>query len=83
MVRQENECNPFTKQPHSSQYKELLEARKKLPVFQQMNELMKTVCYGFVSMNKLCHIADFINFQLAANQVFVVAAETGSGKTTQ
>ncbi|GJE93624.1 ATP-dependent RNA helicase [Phanerochaete sordida] len=32
------DINPFTKQPLSTQYKKILEARKKLPVFAQMQE---------------------------------------------
>ncbi|KAH8105458.1 P-loop containing nucleoside triphosphate hydrolase protein [Cristinia sonorae] len=32
------ETNPFTKKPYSGQYKKILEARKKLPVFGQMDE---------------------------------------------
>ena len=34
----EGDVNPFTKKPHSPQYKKILEARKKLPVFAQMQE---------------------------------------------
>lgn len=33
--------NPFTKKPHTPQYKKILEARKKLPVYTQMDEFMK------------------------------------------
>ena len=40
---QEHDTNPFTKQPHSSQYKKILEGRKKLPVFAQMVEFYKMV----------------------------------------
>ncbi|KAG2352270.1 hypothetical protein BDR07DRAFT_890944 [Suillus spraguei] len=42
-VRQalEHDLNPFTKQPHTAQYKKILEARKKLPVFAQMTEFYK------------------------------------------
>ena len=35
--------NPFTKQPHSAQYKKILESRKKLPVFAQMEDFLKMV----------------------------------------
>lgn len=38
--------NPFTKLPHSGQYKKILEARKKLPVFAQMTEFLKIVSGG-------------------------------------
>jgi pre-mRNA-splicing factor ATP-dependent RNA helicase DHX15/PRP43 len=40
----EGDANPFTKQPHSAQYKEILEARKKLPVYGQMDEFFQMVC---------------------------------------
>lgn len=35
--------NPFTKLPYSAQYKKILEARKKLPVFAQINEFYDMV----------------------------------------
>ncbi|KAJ8472371.1 hypothetical protein ONZ51_g8563 [Trametes cubensis] len=37
----EGDVNPFTKRPHSAQYKKILEARKKLPVFGQMDDFLK------------------------------------------
>jgi hypothetical protein len=40
---QENEMNPFTKQPHTVAYKKILEARKKLPVYAQMKEFYEMV----------------------------------------
>lgn len=40
---QEGDVNPFTLQPHSTEYKKILEARKRLPVFSQMDEFMKIV----------------------------------------
>lgn len=43
---QEGDINPFTKDPHSKQYKTILEARKKLPVFAQMDEFLKIVSNG-------------------------------------
>ena len=42
---QEGDVNPFTKQPLSPQYKKILEARKKLPVFAQMDEFYNMVCH--------------------------------------
>ncbi|KAJ3553686.1 hypothetical protein NM688_g3478 [Phlebia brevispora] len=38
----EHDLNPFTKQPHTAQYRKILETRKKLPVFAQMEEFYKT-----------------------------------------
>lgn len=35
--------NPFNKQPYSPQYKKILEARKKLPVYAQMSEFYEIV----------------------------------------
>jgi pre-mRNA-splicing factor ATP-dependent RNA helicase DHX15/PRP43 len=35
--------NPFTKLPYSSQFKKILESRKKLPVYAQMNEFYEIV----------------------------------------
>jgi hypothetical protein len=40
---QDGNENPFTRLPHSSQYFKILEARKKLPVFSQMEEFYETV----------------------------------------
>ncbi|KAI0631613.1 pre-mRNA-splicing factor ATP-dependent RNA helicase PRP43 [Trametes polyzona] len=37
----EGDVNPFTKKPHSAQYKKILKDRKKLPVFSQMDEFLK------------------------------------------
>ena len=42
--------NPFTKEPHTAQYKKILEARKKLPVYAQMDEF-----YKMVSASCQCH----------------------------
>ena len=39
----QHELNPFTKQPHSAQYKKILEQRKKLPVYGQMDDFFKIV----------------------------------------
>jgi pre-mRNA-splicing factor ATP-dependent RNA helicase DHX15/PRP43 len=40
---QEGDENPFTRLPHSTQYRKILEARKKLPVFTQMEEFYEMV----------------------------------------
>lgn len=40
---QEGNENPFTRLPHSSQYHRILEARKKLPVYAQMDEFYQMV----------------------------------------
>ena len=42
---QEGDVNPFTKLPHTLQYKKILVARKKLPVYAQMEEFYKMVRY--------------------------------------
>ena len=40
---QDGNENPFTRLPHSPQYRKILEARKKLPVFTQMEEFYEMV----------------------------------------
>ena len=40
---QEHDVNPFTKVPHTPQYKKLLDTRKKLPVYAQMDAFYKMV----------------------------------------
>lgn len=40
---QDGDVNPFTKDPLSPAYKKILEARRKLPVFAQMDEFYKMV----------------------------------------
>jgi len=40
---QNHKLNPFTKVPHTPQYKSILEARQKLPVFAQMDEFLDIV----------------------------------------
>ncbi|KAK0429971.1 hypothetical protein EV421DRAFT_2042222 [Armillaria borealis] len=37
----EHDVNPFTKQPHSAQYKKILASREKLPVYSQMDDFFK------------------------------------------
>ena len=40
---QDGDVNPFTKQPHSAQYKKILQVRKKLPVYVQMTKFYEMV----------------------------------------
>lgn len=40
---QDGDINPFNKKPHSSQYKKILQVRKKLPVYAQMEEFYEMV----------------------------------------
>lgn len=42
-ITQEHDLNPFTKMPHTAQYRKILEMRKKLPVFTQMEDFYKMV----------------------------------------
>ncbi|KIO00628.1 hypothetical protein M404DRAFT_152126 [Pisolithus tinctorius Marx 270] len=37
----EHEVNPFTKALHTPQYRKILETRKKLPVYSQMDRFLK------------------------------------------
>jgi pre-mRNA-splicing factor ATP-dependent RNA helicase DHX15/PRP43 len=43
LLFQEGNENPFTRLPHSSQYHKILETRKKLPVYAQMDEFYQMV----------------------------------------
>ncbi|KAJ7796641.1 P-loop containing nucleoside triphosphate hydrolase protein [Mycena olivaceomarginata] len=64
---QEHEVNPFTKQPHSAQYKKILDARKKLPVYAQMDDFYKMftnnqiiIVVGETGSGKTTQIPQFI-----------------------
>ena len=46
MSWQDGKENPFTRLPHSDQYYKMLEARKKLPVYAQMDEFYKLVSFA-------------------------------------
>ncbi|EKM51224.1 uncharacterized protein PHACADRAFT_177891 [Phanerochaete carnosa HHB-10118-sp] len=63
----EGDVNPFTKQPHSAQYKRILEVRKKLPVFAQMREFYEMfnkhqiiVMVGETGSGKTTQIPQFV-----------------------
>ncbi|TFK35903.1 P-loop containing nucleoside triphosphate hydrolase protein [Crucibulum laeve] len=65
----EHDTNPFTKQPHSKQYKTILEARKKLPVYAQMDEFLKIfsehqviVMVGETGSGKTTQIPQFVAY---------------------
>ncbi|KAG0696546.1 P-loop containing nucleoside triphosphate hydrolase protein [Suillus ampliporus] len=65
----EHDLNPFTKQPHTAQYKKILEARKKLPVFAQMTEFYKIfnkhqiiVMIGETGSGKTSQIPQFVAY---------------------
>ena len=45
MSWQDGNENPFTRLPHSDQYYKILETRKKLPVYEQMDEFYKLVSF--------------------------------------
>ena len=79
----EHDMNPFTKAPHTPQYRKILEARKKLPVYTQMDEFFKMVrqplCSCVISSSGMLTAC----LQFNANQIIVMVGETGSGKTTQ
>ncbi|KAF8840453.1 P-loop containing nucleoside triphosphate hydrolase protein [Paxillus ammoniavirescens] len=64
----EHDLNPFTKLPHTPQYKKILDARRKLPVYAQMDDFT-----GILTTYP----------QFDQNQIIVMVGETGSGKTTQ
>ncbi|KIM87769.1 hypothetical protein PILCRDRAFT_814484 [Piloderma croceum F 1598] len=65
----EHDMNPFTKQPHSAQYKKILAGRKKLPVFAQMAEFYKMfsnnqiiVMVGETGSGKTTQIPQFVAY---------------------
>ncbi|KAF8550698.1 P-loop containing nucleoside triphosphate hydrolase protein [Imleria badia] len=65
----EHDVNPFTKAPHTPQYKKILEARKKLPVYTQMDEFYNMfnahqiiVMVGETGSGKTTQIPQFVAF---------------------
>ncbi|KAF8885213.1 P-loop containing nucleoside triphosphate hydrolase protein [Infundibulicybe gibba] len=65
----EQDVNPFTKQPLSPQYKKILETRKKLPVFSQMDEFYNMfskhqiiVMVGETGSGKTTQIPQFVAY---------------------
>ncbi|CAA7263822.1 unnamed protein product [Cyclocybe aegerita] len=65
----DGDVNPFTKQPHSAQYKKILAARRKLPVFTQMDEFLKIfsenqiiVMVGETGSGKTTQIPQFVAY---------------------
>ncbi|PPQ71525.1 hypothetical protein CVT24_006473 [Panaeolus cyanescens] len=65
----DGDVNPFTKLPHTAQYKKILEARKKLPVFAQMDEFLKIfsenqviVMVGETGSGKTTQIPQFVAY---------------------
>ncbi|KAH6904007.1 pre-mRNA-splicing factor ATP-dependent RNA helicase PRP43 [Coprinopsis sp. MPI-PUGE-AT-0042] len=48
----ESDVNPFTLQPHTAQYRKILEERKKLPVFPQMDEFLTMVRKTSIDVNE-------------------------------
>ncbi|ESK89603.1 atp-dependent rna helicase prp43 [Moniliophthora roreri MCA 2997] len=64
-----HDINPFTKQPHTPQYKKILEARKKLPVYGQMDEFLTMfsnnqiiVMVGETGSGKTTQIPQFVAY---------------------
>ncbi|KAF5378950.1 hypothetical protein D9757_008730 [Collybiopsis confluens] len=65
----EHELNPFTKQPHSAQYRKILESRKELPVYSQMDEFFEIfsrhqiiVVVGETGAGKTTQIPQFVAY---------------------
>ncbi|KAF8958432.1 P-loop containing nucleoside triphosphate hydrolase protein [Flammula alnicola] len=77
----DGDINPFTKQSHSAQYKKILHARKKLPVFAQMGDFLKIVSRGILRLEEDFEIPIFNDGPTLL--VIIMVGETGSGKTTQ
>ena len=57
MSYQDGKENPFTRLPHSDRYYKILEARKKLPVYEQMDEFYRLVstAHAFVCGEQYTH----------------------------
>ena len=79
---QESHANPFTKSLHGSSYKSLLDSRKRLPIFTQINEFYNIVSNCTVMPSPSQSIRSYFS-QFNQHQVIVIVGETGSGKTTQ
>ncbi|KAG6373562.1 P-loop containing nucleoside triphosphate hydrolase protein [Boletus reticuloceps] len=65
----EHDMNPFTKVPHTPQYKKILETRRKLPVYAQMDDFYKMfnahqiiVMVGETGSGKTTQIPQFVAF---------------------
>ncbi|KAF7322898.1 p-loop containing nucleoside triphosphate hydrolase protein [Mycena chlorophos] len=63
------DVNPFTKNPHTEQYKRILEGRKKLPVYSQMDEFLEMfsknqiiVMVGETGSGKTTQIPQFVAY---------------------
>ncbi|KAG1885070.1 P-loop containing nucleoside triphosphate hydrolase protein [Suillus subluteus] len=64
-----HDLNPFTKQPHTAQYKKILEARNMLPVFAQMSDFYKMfnknqiiIVVGETGSGKTTQIPQFVAY---------------------
>ncbi|KXN81059.1 putative pre-mRNA-splicing factor ATP-dependent RNA helicase prp43 [Leucoagaricus sp. SymC.cos] len=65
----DHDLNAFTKVPHTPQYKKILETRKKLPVFEQMDEFLEmfnknqiVIVVGETGSGKTTQIPQFVTF---------------------
>ena len=85
MSLQEGNENPFTRLPHSPRYHQILETRKKLPVFVQMDGFYKLVSIRTRPKSLVeskPHVAN-ASAKFTKHQIIVIVGETGTGKTTQ
>ncbi|RXW20409.1 hypothetical protein EST38_g5432 [Candolleomyces aberdarensis] len=65
----ESDVNPFTKKPYTAQYKKILEMRKKLPVYAQIDEFLNIfgenqpiILVGETGAGKTTQIPQFVAF---------------------
>ncbi|THH14191.1 hypothetical protein EW146_g6109 [Bondarzewia mesenterica] len=78
----DGETNPFTKRPHTLQYRKIMELRKKLPVYAMMEEFYTVNLRLRSPPASRLRVTDVLE-KFSKNQIIVMVGETGSGKTTQ
>ncbi|KAG2112206.1 P-loop containing nucleoside triphosphate hydrolase protein, partial [Suillus discolor] len=79
----EHDINPFTNQPHTAQYKKILESRKTLPVFAHMAEFYKIfnkhqiiIMVGETGSGKTTQIPQFVAYSDLPHTKYKIVACT-------
>ncbi|KAG9083153.1 DEAH-box ATP-dependent RNA helicase prp43 [Ceratobasidium sp. 370] len=78
----DGDMNPFTKQPYSEKYKKILDGRRKLPVFAQMEEFYK-IPRRVAAMSMAKRVAEEMDVQLGKQVGYSIRFEdmTETGTT--